>query len=73
MEEKELHEQIKAILEPKLKEQFFIGTKAGYDAAMLYCYRQIKDMTSAKKIIKFVKSKVDEGAARNLVEGRENE
>lgn len=67
MDEKELHEQIKATLEPKLKEQFIVGMKAGYDAAMLTVYKQIKDMTSAKEIIKFVKGKVEEGAMRNSV------
>lgn len=62
----ELQEQIKATLEPKLKEQFIIGMKAGYDAAMLHIYKATKDMTSAKKIQHYIKQKVDEGAARHL-------
>lgn len=66
-ERDELQEQIKATLEPKLKEQFIIGMKAGYDAAMLHIYKSTKDMTSAKKIQRYIKQKVDEGAARHLV------
>lgn len=62
----ELQEQIKATLEPKLKEQFTIGMKAGYDAAMLHIYKATKDMTSAKKIQRYIKQKVDEGAARHI-------
>ena len=63
----ELQEQIKATLEPKLKEQFIIGMKAGYDAAMLHIYKATKDMTSAKKIQRYIKQNVDEGGARHLV------
>ena len=69
----ELQKQIKDILEPKLKEQFLIGMKAGYDAAMLHIYKATKDMTSAKAIRGYIKSKVDEGAARNLAKEADNE
>lgn len=62
----ELQEQIKATLEPKLKEQFIMGMKAGYDAAMLHIYKATKDMTSAKAIRAYIKFKVDEGAARHI-------
>lgn len=65
-EQADLKEQIKDAIEPKLKEQFIIGMKAGYDAAMLHIYKSTKDMTSAKKIQRYIKFKVDEGAARNL-------
>lgn len=69
----ELQEQIKAILEPKLKEKFIVGMKAGYDAAMLHIYKATKDMTSAKKIQRYIKQKVDEGAARHLAKEADNE
>lgn len=69
----ELQEQIKATLEPKLKEQFIIGMKAGYDAAMLHIYKATKDMTSAKAIRGYIKQKVDEGAARHLAKETDNE
>lgn len=72
-EQKELQEKIKSAIEPKLKEQFIIGMKAGYDAAMLQIYRSTKDMTSAKAIRRYIKQKVDEGAARNLVKETDNE
>lgn len=72
-EQMELQEKIKSVIEPKLKEQFIIGMKAGYDAAMLHIYRSTKDMTNAKAIRRYIKQKVDEGAARNLVKEADNE
>ena len=69
----ELQKKIKSAIEPKLKEQFIIGMKAGYDAAMLHIYRSTKDMTSAKAIRRYIKQKVDEGAARNLAKEADNE
>ena len=72
-EQMELQEKIKSAIEPKLKEQFIIGMKAGYDAAMLHIYRSTKDMTSSKAIRRYIKQKVDEGAARNLVKEADNE
>lgn len=72
-EQAKLHEQIKSAIEPKLKEQFIIGMKAGYDTAMLYIYKATKDMTSAKAIRAYIKQKVDEGAARNLAKETDNE
>lgn len=72
-EQADLKAQIKDAIEPKLKEQFIIGMKAGYDAAMLHIYKTTKDMTSAKAIRGYIKSKVDEGAARNLAKEADNE
>lgn len=69
----ELQDQIKATLEPKLKEQFIIGMKAGYDSAMLHIYKATKGMTSAKAIRGYIKQKVDEGAARHLAKEVDNE
>ena len=72
-EQSQLHEQIKSAIEPKLKEQFIIGMKAGYDAAMLHIYKATKNMTSAKAIRAYIKYKVDEGAARNFAKEADNE
>ena len=72
-EQIELQEKIKLAIEPKLKAQFIIGMKAGYDAAMLNIYKATKDMTSSKAIRRYIKQKVDEGAARNLVKEADNE
>ena len=72
-EQMELQEKIKSVIEPKMKEQFIIGMKAGYDAAMLHIYKATKDMTSSKAIRRYIKQKVDEGAARNLVKEADNE
>lgn len=72
-EQIELQEKIKLAIEPKLKEQFIIGMKVGYDAAMLNIYKATKDMTSSKAIRKYIKQKVDEGAARNLAKEVDNE
>ena len=72
-EQTQLHEQIKSAIEPKLKEQFIIGMKAGYDAAMLHIYKATKNMTSAKAIRAYIKYKVDEGAARNIAKETDNE
>lgn len=72
-EQSQLQEKIKSAIEPKLKEQFIIGMKAGYDAAMLHIYKTTKNMTSAKAIRGYIKQKVDEGAARNLAKEADNE
>lgn len=72
-EHAELQEKIKSVIEPKLKDQFIIGMKAGYDAAMLHIYKATKDMTSAKKIQRYIKQKVNEGAARHLAKEADNE
>ena len=53
--EKELREKIEAIL----KEQFMLGMLAGNRAAMEIMWQQSKDMTSAKKIKKLIKDKLD--------------
>lgn len=72
MTDTELHDKLKAAIEPKLKEQFTIGMKAGYDAAMVYIYRATKDMTSAKAVRQLIKQKVDEGAARHIADKERN-
>lgn len=53
--EKELREKIDAIC----KKQFMLGMLAGNRAAMEIMWQQSKDMTSAKKIKKLIKDKLD--------------
>ena len=53
--EKELRERIEAIC----KQQFTFGMLAGNRAAMEIMWQQSKDMTSAKKIKKLIKDKLD--------------
>ena len=53
--EKELREKIEALY----KKQFMLGMLAGNRAAMEIMWQQSKDMTSAKKIKKLIKDKLD--------------
>ena len=53
--EKELREKIEAIC----KKQFMLGMLSGNRAAMEIMWQQSKDMTSAKKIKKLIKDKLD--------------
>ena len=53
--EKELREKIETIC----KKQFMLGMLAGNRAAMEIMWQQSKDMTSAKKIKKLIKDKLD--------------
>ena len=53
--EKELREKIEALC----KQQFMFGMLAGNRAAMEIMWQQSKDMTSAKKIKKLIKDKLD--------------
>ena len=53
--EKELREKIETIC----KKRFMLGMIAGNRAAMEIMWQQSKDMTSAKKIKKLIKDKLD--------------
>lgn len=53
--EKELREKIEVIC----KQRFMLGMLAGNRAAMEIMWQQSKDMTSAKKIKKLIKDKLD--------------
>ena len=53
--EKELREKIETIC----KKQFMLGMLAGNRASMEIMWQQSKDMTSAKKIKKLIKDKLD--------------
>ena len=60
----QLEQIIADAIEPKLKESFNRGIMAGYDAAINIVYEQCKCMTSANKIKKYLKSKLDESKNR---------
>ena len=53
--EKELREKIETLC----KKQFMLGMLAGNRASMEIMWQQSKDMTSAKKIKKLIKDKLD--------------
>ena len=53
--EKELREKTEALC----KKQFMLGMLVGNRAAMEIMWQQSKDMTSAKKIKKLIKDKLD--------------
>ena len=53
--EKELREKIEALC----KQRFMLGMLAGNRAAMEIMWQQSKDMTSAKKIKKLIKDKLE--------------
>ena len=67
--EKELREKIDAIC----KKQFMFGMLAGNRAAMEIMWQQSKDMTSAKKIKKLIKDKLDTATKVADMKAREAE
>lgn len=57
--DKEFEESIREKIEAICKQQFMMGLMAGHQAAWEIAVEQTKDMTSAKKIKKFLKDKLD--------------
>lgn len=58
-DEKELKKMVKDAIEPRLQEQFYNGLIGGFKAGCAACYNEVKDMTSARKIIKTLKTKAE--------------
>lgn len=58
-DEKELEKVVKDAIEPRLQEQFYNGLIGGFKAGCAACYNEVKDMTSARKIIKTLKAKAE--------------
>lgn len=58
-DEKDVKQIIKEAVEPRLQEQFMNGLIGGFKAGCAACYEEVKDMTSAKKIIKKLKEKAE--------------
>lgn len=57
--DKEFEKSIREKIEAIAKKQFTLGMLAGNRAAMEIMWQQCKDMTSAKKIKKLIKDKLD--------------
>ena len=57
--DKEFEQGLKEKIESFVKQQFMFGMLAGNRAAMEIMWQQSKDMTSAKKIKKLIKDKLD--------------
>ena len=57
--DKEFEQELREKIETICKKQFMLGMIAGNRAAMEIMWQQSKDMTSAKKIKKLVKNKLD--------------
>lgn len=64
MDEQKIQDAVADAIEPRLKEQFLIGTMAGWDACLRTIYDHCKSMTSAKKMNKYLQSKVAESKSR---------
>ena len=58
-DEKNVKQIVKEAIEPKLQEQFVNGLIGGFKAGCASCYAEVKNMTSAKKIIKKLKEKAE--------------
>lgn len=59
IDEKELDNVVKDAIEPRLQDQFYNGLIGGFKAGCAACYNEVKDMTSARKIIKTLKAKAE--------------
>lgn len=57
--DKEFEKELKEKIESLCKQRFMLGMLAGNRAAMEIMWQQSKDMTSAKKIKKLIKDKLD--------------
>lgn len=68
---KEFEQAIREKIEAIGKRQFTLGMLAGNRAAMEIMWQQSKDMTSAKKIKKLIKDKLD--TANKVVEMKAQE
>lgn len=64
MSNNELHDILKAELEPKFQSYFIQGLMAGWDACIYEIDKQISNMTSAKAIKDAIKHKITEAKIR---------
>ena len=65
---KELIDIISKETEPLFKEQFINGTLTGWNACLLVIKKEIADMTSCKKIKKYIDKKIEESKNRKDLE-----
>ena len=64
MSDNELHDVLKAELEPKFQSYFNQGLMTGWDACIYEISKQIAPLTSAKAIKDLIKAKVGEADNR---------
>lgn len=57
MDNTELKNILKEVIEPTLREQFIIGMTKGFDTAIETIYKEISPMTSAKQIKEHIKNR----------------
>ena len=69
MSDNELHDILKAELEPKFQSYFTQGLMAGWDACIYEIDKLTSGLTSAKAIKDVIKRKVDEANARGKNNG----
>ena len=69
MSDNELHDILKAELEPKFQSYFTQGLMAGWDACIYEIDKLTSGLTSAKAIKDVIKRKVDEANARGKKNG----
>ena len=69
MSDNELHDILKAELEPKFQSYFTQGLMAGWDACIYEIDKLTNNLTSAKAIKEVIKRKVDEANARGKNNG----
>ena len=65
---KELIDIISKETEPLFKEQFINGALAGWNACLMVIKKEIADMTSCKKIKKYIDKKIEESKNRKDLE-----
>lgn len=65
---KELIDIISKETEPLFKEQFINGALTGWNACLMVIKKEIADMTSCKKIKKYIDKKIEESKDRKDLE-----
>ena len=68
VKDKELIEVISKETEPLFKEQFINGALVGWNACLMVIKKEIADMTSCKKIKKYIDKKIEESKNRKDLE-----
>lgn len=69
----ELEKEIKKNIEKKLYAEYVKGLMTGWNTCAIALYNHAKDMTSAKKIIKYLKKEKDEAMVRSSERAEKSE
>ena len=70
---KELINIISKETEPLFKEQFINGALAGWNACLMVIKKETADMTSCKKIKKYIDKKIEESKNRKDLENNNDQ